>query len=1114
MHKKVQFISLIISFALLIQFNVLGFTTSQSPSEASFNTSNSVLSSERKLQSVIESGYSTPLFTPAVTPTPTSSYFDDYGNTLDSAYLLSEDTIYGTIIDSKDKDVFKVIPASDQMYVFSLSHNNEVRYTLFDSDGTVICDNESYNGIDYIEQYMTKNKVYYFMVMYATCNSFKVDYNISAFSTEDDYSNNMENAIEVKVNSAINGYSTFNTDVDYLYFVPEASGVHEFNKYEKGNYDNINFSADILDSSGTVLQSKDNYYNLIENEKYYIRVSNEDYANIYISYSLLIRPILDDYSNDFGTAKNIQFDNSVSGTLEYIYDTDCFSFQPIDQGVYCLEVLSNNYPDLCYYLNFFDSTGKELIFSYTDQKAYLHVLSGQRYYLEVSTNLKDSYYYNSYHYPFLYSFKINGPISDDYGDTFSNSEPIELEQPIKGSYDYFGDYDFFSFTAPAKICRIVTDFSTSMVELYNSPNVLIAESKSFVDQTAIYYDNLSIGRTYYLKLGGAISGNTFNTFEYSLIISADDFGNTYKLPQDIQLNSGVSGALNYSSDKDVFAFTPLISSTYYLDFECTDTQCIRVENSNPSSDSLVVADTKTSPGNNLFKFDLVEGIKYYITIEHLNGSELGEYSLNVHDSLSLPTSTITTSPTPTATLTPSKTPLPTSEFVNGDVNVDGNVNSIDFGYMRKYLLGLISEFPGGEKGLAAADVDRNGSINSIDFGHMRNFLLGKGTIPPTIPTPTVTPTVTPTATPTATLQGANELDYRFDLATGTIIEYVGAGGDVIIPSMIKGIEVKALGKNAFATCSGLTSIAIPNSVTVIGDDAFCGCSGLTSITIPEGVTSIGNNAFYGCRGLTSIMIPEGVTSIGNNAFCGCSGLTSLTMPNSVTRIDGGAFSGCSGLTSITIPNSVTHIDGSAFSGCRGLTSITIPEGVTSIGENAFSNCSGLTSITIPEGVSSIGEDAFYGCSRLTSITIPEGIARIEGFTFYGCSGLTSITIPDSVTSIGNSAFCRCSGLTSITIPEGVTIIWDYAFSNCRELRDIIFLGNQPEMFGKFTFENVHPDFKIIVSATAIGFGKPKPYNNETSWKWTDSNLEYNVVILETTPIPPTTENKVIVFEDE
>ena len=81
-------------------------------------------------------------------------------------------------------------------------------------------------------------------------------------------------------------------------------------------------------------------------------------------------------------------------------------------------------------------------------------------------------------------------------------------------------------------------------------------------------------------------------------------------------------------------------------------------------------------------------------------------------------------------LNPSTTPTHTGTSAIGDVDGNGNVNSIDFGYMRKYLLGLITEFPAGKAGVKAADIDGNGAFNSIDFGHMRNFLIGKGTIPP------------------------------------------------------------------------------------------------------------------------------------------------------------------------------------------------------------------------------------------------------------------------------------------------------------------------------------------------------------------------------------------------
>ena len=44
---------------------------------------------------------------------------------------------------------------------------------------------------------------------------------------------------------------------------------------------------------------------------------------------------------------------------------------------------------------------------------------------------------------------------------------------------------------------------------------------------------------------------------------------------------------------------------------------------------------------------------------------------------------------------------------------------------------------------------------------------------------------------------------------------------------------------------------------VITDCKYCSCTGLTSVVIPESVTEIGEYAFYGCTGLTSIKVPAG-----------------------------------------------------------------------------------------------------------------------------------------------------------------------------------------------------------------------------------------------------------------
>ena len=248
-----------------------------------------------------------------------------------------------------------------------------------------------------------------------------------------------------------------------------------------------------------------------------------------------------------------------------------------------------------------------------------------------------------------------------------------------------------------------------------------------------------------------------------------------------------------------------------------------------------------------------------------------------------------------------------------------------------------------------------------------------------------------------------------------------------------GLLLSKDGARLVAVPGALTRVVIPSDVTSIESYAFSGCSRLTSITLPVGLTDIGVSVFSGCSGLTSATIPDGVTSIGSSAFYGCSSLASVTIPAGVTSIGSSAFSGCSSLASVIIPTGVTSIGSSAFYGCSSLASVTIPAGVTSIGSSAFCGCSSLTSVAVPAGVTSIGDSAFSGCSSLASVTIPAGVTSIGSLAFSRCSSLTSAIIPAGVTSIGSSAFSGCSSLTSAIIPAGVTSIGSSAFSGCSRL---------------------------------------------------------------------------------
>jgi hypothetical protein len=66
-------------------------------------------------------------------------------------------------------------------------------------------------------------------------------------------------------------------------------------------------------------------------------------------------------------------------------------------------------------------------------------------------------------------------------------------------------------------------------------------------------------------------------------------------------------------------------------------------------------------------------------------------------------------------------PTPTPTGTKGDLNDDGNVNSIDFALLRLHLIG---EAPLAGKSLSNADVNGDGSVNSIDFAFVRQYLLG------------------------------------------------------------------------------------------------------------------------------------------------------------------------------------------------------------------------------------------------------------------------------------------------------------------------------------------------------------------------------------------------------
>ena len=248
-----------------------------------------------------------------------------------------------------------------------------------------------------------------------------------------------------------------------------------------------------------------------------------------------------------------------------------------------------------------------------------------------------------------------------------------------------------------------------------------------------------------------------------------------------------------------------------------------------------------------------------------------------------------------------------------------------------------------------------------------------------------------------------------------------------------GGETTTIQNTTFQGCTALSAVNFEsdNKVTSIGTSAFASCTSLPSIRIPDGVTVIEQSTFNGCRNLAHVGMSENVTSIGITAFYN-SGLTSATFhfPNALTSIGQSAFENTQLDGEIILPSMLTTIGAQAFAGTQ-ITSVVIPATVTSIGTGAFAPIPTLAQIILAEGNTAFQIDngvLLNAAGTRLLVSAHEGEigtsysnAIVTNIDNYGLAyaPFTSVDLP-ALTTIGNYGFAY-SDIESYTLDKSVTV---------------------------------------------------------------------------------------------
>ena len=350
--------------------------------------------------------------------------------------------------------------------------------------------------------------------------------------------------------------------------------------------------------------------------------------------------------------------------------------------------------------------------------------------------------------------------------------------------------------------------------------------------------------------------------------------------------------------------------------------------------------------------------------------------------------------------------------------------------------------------------------------------------------------------------------------------------------------------------TSITTCNIHTDTKLIYAFAFEDCTLLTSVTIPDSVTIIGNSVFYKCDALESLIIGSGVTSIGNgiiyyesydaklkSVYYGGSAEEWNTIAigkyngnlTDATRYyysatapleDGSFWHYYEGVPTVWTYTTVTfdlnaEADSDTLESAKYYysASCTLPtlERPGYVFKGWTLDNSVETPVIFTDAVWQITDDtvAFTAVWEVdlqmsvfsfTTKAVVVGGGTQNSCTITGYTGSGGdVVIPNGVTTIGNGIFQYNTSITSVVIPDSVTTIGDNAFDQCESLKTVRFGTNsQLTTIGGSAFSFCPNIESISISDSVTSIGKyafyycnslSTVYYGGTAEEWADISID-------------------------